>query len=337
MKSRKSIILNVLFFTILILLTYYIIFKDYSLKEIFNNLKGLNYNYLLLAIIFMFLYFVLEALNIKLLLNSFKEKISLFKSTIYAFICFFFSAITPGGSGGQPIAIYYLSKENIKMSNSTLAYLIQLLGYNISALVIGLLSAALHPEVFDGRLSLIFCVGSVLILIPISLTVIGIFSKRLSNFLVNLLIKVLTKLRVKKIDTIKEKITTELEVFHNSRSYIKTHKMEFVRSVLISLAQLLTSYVVPFFIYKSFGLSGYSILFFIGLQAILHNSSASIPLPGAVGITESAFLLIYSYIYTIGLVHSSLIVTRIITFYLFVLLSLIIFIITQAISKKQND
>ena len=89
MKSRKSIILNVLFFTILILLTYYIIFKDYSLKEIFNNLKGLNYNYLLLAIIFMFLYFVLEALNIKLLLNSFKEKISLFKSTIYAFICFF--------------------------------------------------------------------------------------------------------------------------------------------------------------------------------------------------------------------------------------------------------
>ena len=336
MKNKKNIITNILFFTILIIVTYYIIFKDYNFKEIIYNLKELNYNYLLLAFIFMILYFFVESLNIKLILNSFKEKISIFKSFIYTLICFFFSAVTPGGSGGQPVTIYYLSKEKIKVSHSTLAYLLQLLGYNVSAIILGITFAISYNRILDKNSIILFIIGSLLILIPISLTMIGIFSKKITKFLVNLVIKILTKLKVKKVDTIKERIDKELVVFNDSSKYIMTHKKEFLRSLLLSLLQLTINYSIPYFIYRAFGLNEFDFLFILGLQAILHNATVSLPLPGAVGITETVFLMIYSSIYPPHFIHSSLLVNRLITFYLFVILSLIVFIIKETILKRQN-
>ena len=335
MKNKKNILLNVLFFTFLILITYYIIFKDYSIKDILNTLNDLNYNYLLIAIAFMILYFLIEGLNIKLILNSFKEKISLAKSFIFSLICFFFSAITPGGSGGQPLAIYYLSKEKIKVSHSALAYLIQLLGYNVSALILGIVFAICFNKVFDKNSLVLFIIGSILMLIPISLTFIGIFSKKITKFLVNLVIKLLTKLKIKKIDKFKERINQELKIFQDSSSYIKTHKKEFIKSIVLSFLQVITIYVVPYFIYRSFGLNEYNIIFILGLQAILHNATVSLPLPGAVGITETVFLMLYSYIYPAHLIHGSLIISRFITFYLFVIIALITFCIYKGIKKTE--
>lgn len=337
MRNKKKLLLNVLFFMSLIMLTYYIIFKDYSMKTILDSLKNLNYYYLFLAILFMLINFLIEALNIKLLLNSFNEKINLFKSFIYTIICFLFSAITPGGSGGQPIVIYYLSKENIKVSNSTLSYLVFLLGYNVCSLILGLVVAILNPSIFDSQLSPLFIIGSLFILVPISITLIGIFSKGLLVKILNIIVKVLKIIRIKNVDKIQERINDELKVFNNSSKYVKTHRSAFAKSFVLSIIQIFFNYSVPFFIFKAFGLSGYSLLFIIELQAILHNTSACIPLPGAVGITETAFLMIFSIIYPLHLIHGSLIVNRIISFYSFVVLGLLLFIFYRIFTKKQNN
>lgn len=337
MKNKKRMLFNILFFTGLILITYYIIFKDYSMKDIFNRILALNYNYLFIAFLFMFLYFAVEAVNIKFILNSFKESISFFKTLIYTFICFLFSAITPGGSGGQPVTIYYLSKENIKVSHSALAYLIMLFGYNVSCFILGLSFGFIYREIFDAKLLTLFIVGTLFLLVPISITVIGLFCKKLTNKLVNFIIKVLTKFKSKKVEHVRNKINEELKVFNTSSTYIKNHKKEFAKSIGMSLIQVICSYCIPFFVYKSFDLDLYTITFVFGLQAILHNCCASIPLPGAVGITETAYLMIFSIIYPVKSIHSSLIVTRFITFYIFVIISLITFIAYQSIFKKQNN
>lgn len=336
MKDTKRIILNALFFILLILATYYIIFKDFDMRDILNNIKNLDPKYLLLSLLFMCLYLILEGANINLILKSFKEKLSFFKAIIYSFVCFFFSAITPGGSGGQPITIFYLRQEKIKVSHSALAYLVQLFGYNVSSLLLGIISAILHPEIFQNQLLLLFIVGSIFLLIPISLTVIGIFSYPLLKKLVDLLIKIISIFKPKNLESIKEKTYEELQVFHDGSDYIKTHKLEFSKSFILSFIQVITIYTIPYFIFRSFGLDGYSVIFFIQLQAILHNATASIPLPGAVGITETVYLLIFSFVYPYNLLHSSLIVSRIFTFYIFVLISLIIFLLARALKKRQN-
>ena len=49
MKEKGKIVFNFLFFILLIFLTYYIIFRDYSIKTIISYLKDLNKIYLFIA------------------------------------------------------------------------------------------------------------------------------------------------------------------------------------------------------------------------------------------------------------------------------------------------
>ena len=95
-------------------------------------------------------------------------------------------------------------------------------------------------------------------------------------------------------------------------------------------------YTVTYFVYRSFGLNSYGYFKLISLQALLFVSVASIPLPGAVGISESAFLKLYITIFGVANLASATIVTRGINFYLFMIISMFvtIYFMTKTSKKK---
>ncbi len=334
MKKNNKNLINGLFFIFLIIITYYIIFKDENLITIFNQIKSLNIFYIIIAIIVMILYFITGAIIVYNLLKSFGEKIKFQNIYKYTLIGFFFSSITPAATGGEPMEVYCMSKDNIKVSHSTIALLIYLCGYHISSVSLGIIGLILHPHILKGGLLYFFIAGSILNTIPISLTFIGIFSKKLSLKIVNIIIKILKFFRLKNITSITEKINSELETYQESADYIKTHNKGFIQAILLSFIHISLLFSVPFLVYKAFGFSGISIIQFILFQAILHSTVCSMPLPGTVGATETVFILIYSYVYPENLIESSLLVHRFVSFYLFVVVGLITYIITKI--KKNN-
>ena len=337
MKDTKRIIINILFFMFLIFITYYIIIRENDIDNIVNSLKELNYFYLSIAFIIMSMYFVLESLNLRFLLNSFDEKVGFFKVLKYCLVCFFFSAITPAASGGQPMAIFYMSKDNIKVSHSTLAFLVELLGYNMSKIIIGLISFILITSEIRDDLKYFYILGLFFSLIPVILTLIGLFNKKLSKKLVAIVIKIMKKFKVKNVEEKIENINNEVEVYNESAKYVRKHKKEFIKSLLLSFIQVLSFQTITFFVYRSFGLADKNIVLFIMLGALLQNCASSIPLPGAVGITETVFLVIYGYIYTDNMLQGALIVNRSVTFYLFVLIGFIAYIITIIQLNKRKE
>ena len=133
-NDTKKIIFNGFFFIALFTITYSIIFKDKNIDTLLYNIRNLKYIYLVLGIIMTLLYFSVEAYNTKKILESFKQNISFLKSLKFTMIGFFFSSITPASSGGQPMQIYYMAKEKINVSHSTMALLINLCGYLISTI-----------------------------------------------------------------------------------------------------------------------------------------------------------------------------------------------------------
>ncbi len=336
MRDKKKTIINSIIFLSLIFITYYIIFKEENIYELYKNIRELELFYILLAVCLMSLYYVIEAYNIKRLLTLFKEKITFPKALRYTMIGFFFSSITPGATGGQPMEIYYLNKEKIKISHSTIALLIHLCGAQISATLLGIIGIIINPHILDNGLIYFFIIGSLLNTIPITITIVGIFFPKLALKSVKLLIKILGFFKAKTIDQLTIKINNELEIYQESANYIKNNKTAFFKSILISFAQIVTYYSVPFLIYKSFGLSGKTIIDFILLQAMLHSTVCSMPLPGSVGVTETVFLLIYGLAYPTNLLESSLLVTRFINFYLFVFVSLIVYIHTKIKLDKNH-
>lgn len=51
--------------------------------------------------------------------NRRKEGSSLIRCIQYSFIGFFYSGITPSATGGQPVQLYYMSKDGNRGSDST--------------------------------------------------------------------------------------------------------------------------------------------------------------------------------------------------------------------------
>ena len=158
-KTIKRFIRNIIFFIALIVLTFGILFKDQDMNKLFNTIKIVKTPWVVLGFFVMLLFFYMEAYNIKSILNSFGEKISIFKAYKFSLIGFFFSAITPAATGGQPMEIYYMNKEKISGAHATMALLMQLCGFQISTLSLGIICAILNPSILKGGLLFLFLVG----------------------------------------------------------------------------------------------------------------------------------------------------------------------------------
>ena len=139
-NKRKTFIYNFFVFLGLILIMYFIIFRKVNIKDILESLKDVNLVFIVLTFIATFLYISLETVNVGRILNSFgynKKPLTYLK---YTMIGYFFSAITPSSSGGQPMQVYYMTKDDVDISHSTFALLVQLSAYQFSVVLIALVS-----------------------------------------------------------------------------------------------------------------------------------------------------------------------------------------------------
>ena len=184
MEKSKKMIKNLLLFILLIALTFYIILKDQDVGNIFNIIKTVDLKFVLIAIIFMAVYLILESVNLGRTLKALGEKSNIFKNFKYALIGFFFSAITPAASGGQPMQIYYMHKDKISVANSTLALLVNLCSFQIITLTFAFISVFLNTSHLNSGLVCFFIIGVSLNMSALALLLIGIFSKKLSAALI---------------------------------------------------------------------------------------------------------------------------------------------------------
>lgn len=336
MELIKKTIKNILFFTIILLITYYLIFRNQDMNHISNIISDVNLLYVLLAFIFMFLYLLTEAINIKIILKSLNNEVSLIKTLKFTFIGFFFSSITPAASGGQPMEIYYMSKDKIRPSNGTLALLINLCGYQIAVITFGVISAIIMREVFTSALLFWFIIGTFFSSCALGAIIIGLFNEKLARKLVNLLIRIMKFLKIKNIESKEEKTNEELIQYRQSSKYIRKNKRKFIEAILRSFIQMFFYHTIIFFTYKAFNLQSISFIKIFMLEAILHCAASSIPLPGAIGISENIFLKIFKGAFSKKMIRGALLVHRFTSFYLYVFISLIVVILNEIRIKKHD-
>lgn len=337
MPKNKKIIINIALLITLIIVTFLIIFKDYDFVNTINIMLKAKTGYVALAISAMLIVLLLESVNIKLTLSMLGSKVNLFKVLKYTFIEFFFSGITPGGSGGQPVEIYYMKKEGIPATSSTLALLIELCSYHIITIILGLIGLFLNHHLLTNGFAWIFILGLGLKIIVLTIMLIGLFSKSLSRLLVNIVIKVLKAFKYSKVDKVNSNLNEALNTYNTGSKFIKEHKAIFLRSLFIVMLRIIIYFSVTYFIYLSFGLNTYSYLEVISIQALLLVTVSSIPLPGSVGISENVFLNINEKIFTMQYLPSSLLLSRGISFYLFMFISLIVVIINTFYLKNKKS
>ncbi len=329
MKKKGKLFRNLLIFIFLIILTFYILLKDQDVEKIISIIKSAQIKFVLIGVLCMGIYIIIEAINIGRLLKKLNEKSTFIKNVKYAMIGFFFSSITPAASGGQPMQIYYMYKDGIAVSNSTLTLLISLTSMQICTIGIALTSLIFNYKYLNKVLIIFFIIGLTLNLSALILLIIGVFSRRMSKWLINVALKILGFFKVKNLDKKEEKFEAELIKYQEGAKYIKNNKVLMLKTLCTTLIQFLIYYSINYWTYRALGFSECNILKIISMQSVLYATVSGIPSPGAVGVSEGAFMEIFRHVYPAETMSSAVLLNRGINFYLFVLLSGIIAIINH--------
>ena len=337
MKNTKKMIRNIILFVLLIILTFSIVFKENDITDIFTALADVKMQFIVIAIIFMFLYFVCDAINIGRTLRTLDEETSFWQNMKYSLIGFFFSSITPAASGGQPMQIYYMHKDGKTVANSTLTLLISLSCVQVVTLSLAFVSLFFNYQYLNTAMKWFFVIGVGLNSSALALLLISIYSRRLSKWIINFYIKILKIFRVKNIEEKKTKYEAELVRYHDSAIYARNNRELLIKNLLTTYLQYICYYSVSYWVYLSFGLSEHNILKIITMQSILYATVSGIPSPGAVGVSEGGYIAIFSNIYAENKISSAMLISRGISFYLFVALSCIIVSINTIRDKKEQN
>ncbi len=270
------------------------------------------------------------------MLKHLGEKSSFGKNLKYALIGFFFSAITPAASGGQPVQIVYMHRDNIKYTNATISILIQSFAYLTMMATLGLVGYILNYDYISnlGFIEYFFFIGVMVNVVIITITLLAMFSKKAAQKTINLIYVIFKAINKNKADAFKKKINIQLKEYHDSARVIAKNKGLMLKTFLTSTLQLISYHSVGYFVYLALGIKHLNYLKITSLQSFLYLSVSVLPLPGTVGVNETGFSLLYNPIIAKNYVDSAMLLSRGISFYLFVIITGAILVILSI--RKKN-
>lgn len=334
MGSTKKTIRNFAIFVVLILLTLWVILKDQSITEIIDVFSNVKMQFVFIGILCMVVYLALEGINMRRTLKELGEKTSLKQCIKYSLIGFFFSSITPAASGGQPMQIYYMHKDNISVANSTLALLINLTSMQITTISLAIFSLIINYKFMNRVLIILFCIGIFLNGSALVLLLISILSRRISKALIEFAVKILKFFKVKNLYRKKKKFLKELRLYQDSAKYVKNNRKLMLKIFITTIIQFSIYYSIAYWTYRALGFSQINIFELTTMQSVLFTTVSGIPSPGAVGVSEGAFIEIFRNVYPTNMIKSATLIHRGINFYLFVLISGIVVIVNDIKSRR---
>ena len=122
-----------------------------------------------------------------------------------------------------------------------------------------------------------------------------------------------------------------METYRKASVFLKANKLVIFNTTMITFVQRILLFAVTYVVYRSFGLNEQSLLTMILLQAAISVSVDMLPLPGGMGISERLFLQIFAPLF-------GMLLSRGISYYMLVILSGIITIITHiTVKPAPND
>jgi uncharacterized membrane protein YbhN (UPF0104 family) len=228
----------------------------------------------------------------------------------------------------------------VDISYASLSLLLVNIAYQ---LVVLLIPAALFPfranlvlgNVGTFRWFLLF--GVVVSLLLIFFLGIAVFSKTFVGKAAGWVIRVLAKLRIiKKPEAAHVRVETYVRRYRHGARVFRSHPLLFAGELLVYILQMCLQFIIPYFIYRAFGLHDYGVLDFLALQSVLYIAVCFLPLPGAAGATESAFLSIFRVVFQSVLIVPAMLLSRLVSFYVILLVSGIVSLVMQLVLSHRR-
>lgn len=325
MKKKFINIILIIIFTLIVL---YFSLKD-NYDEIIELLLNSDIRWLFVGYLFVLSYTFLKSVVTNDIINKFK-KFDIKKTFDLQLMTFFFNAITPFSTGGQPFQVYTLKKNNLSLSDGTNVIVQESIIHQIALIVVGFLAIIIN-EIFDiykfeGIILTFLILGFGLNILVIFLLFLISHSNKIDKLMTKYIVKLLTFLRIIKNKEILNKLHNTIDNFNYNSKILLKDKKRFIKLILINCLALLCLYVVPLTILFSFNnyvsLDGIIAIVLVSFISII---SSYVPLPGGIGGQEYLFILMFGVYVNQPLLSSLMIMWRFITYYLPMIVGAVIF------------
>lgn len=332
MQSKRKAIGNAVFLAAVFVLTVYGVFHGEDLGAMMQAIRRADLRFLAFAVFLSVFSIWGESVIIWYMMRSFCIYIRKRICFLFSSVGFFFCCITPSATGGQPMQIYYMKKENIPIPVAAVILMVVTITYKLVLVVIGVGivlfgQGFLHhylqeilPVYYLGILLNIFCVSFMTVLV---------FHPVLAQRIVLSGMDWLERCRLlKKKQARRDRFLTSMDVYRETAAYLKEHKGVIASVILITFVQRLALFAVTWMVYLALRLHGTPMQDVVLLQGVIAVSVDMLPLPGGMGISETLFLKIFKNVFA-ALILPAMVLSRGLSYYSQLIISALFTIVAQ--------
>lgn len=320
-NNKLKYVLNISIMFLVIFLVLFFTLKD-DFNSVIENIKKMNYMYLIIAVILMVLYRFFLSVSLYILTKCNNQKYSLKKSFQLNFITQFFNGVTPFSTGGQPSQIYYLHQEGVPVGIGTNIVLQNFMLYQTALIIFGVFAVlfnrftGLFPR--DNVVANLVTVGFIVNFLVWLGSFVVSFGKKTSSFIINKVIRLLANLKlIKNYDKTKLKFENYISSFYQNAIVLKNKKKEVLFGVLVNIVALLCLYTVPIILITGMNIMS-NINYVSSVVAVSYVMiiGSFVPIPGGTGGIEYGFIHFFGYFLSSSVLVSVMLLWRVITYYL---------------------
>ena len=334
MDPKLKKILSGLFIVLSVAAVFCIAFGNPELANAWDTLRSLDARWIAGLLLCWAAYTFFDALGTWYCLKKQGFRLNLWTVLSVTLIGFFYSNITPGASGGQPMQVNSLRKAGVPVGNGTTAVTIRLVANQFMVSVLSLLLLLLNRSfVYQQLQGAIWFVrvGWIINFAVVPLVLLAAFQRSLIRKLAAGMIGLLAKLRlVKDREAAVAGTYKVLDTYHTAIRDLLRSPGQLLIQCLCSTVSLLALTGSIVFVYHAFGLSGTSWDRLLTLSFLLFVSASYTPLPGASGAQEGGFMYYFNGVFPGGTKGLALLIWRFFTYYLFLFTGVVTVLLERA-------
>lgn len=337
-NRRQKWGLHICIFISVMAVTFWSVFRNQDFMEMTGSIQRLSIQSMAMAVLLAVFFVAGEGCIIWYLLKGIGERTGLFRCISYSFIGFFFSGITPSATGGQPMQLYYMTKDGNKISSASVVLMAVAVIYKLVLALtgIGIMFFWGVPlrEYLEGYYWMYF-LGLFLNIAVVSVLLLVMFSPGIIRKIFYRTEKMLIGVKAwKESDLRKDKMDQFLSEYQETVGFLRSHKKMIVAAIIGTFLQRGSTFLLTYVVYRGLGLYGTPMLDMILLQASVYIAVDMLPVPGAQGITEAMYRAVFKNVFPADCLVASLCISRGISFYLVMAVSFTVWGIVHLQKQK---
>lgn len=301
-------------------LTFWMVLGGGRGAQVWAAMKLARWSWLALGAALMVCYTAVEAFQVKLILGAMGHRAKYRHCCQFAAAGFYFSSVTPSATGGQPAEVFYMTRRGISAAHGALTMLLFTIFHQVASVVYGLGAWLLAPEIpasLGTGLGVLLGYGlTTLTLLTVGMVTLLVYPKPVEH-LCRWFLRLGVRLRlVKDPQKLESALVRQMEEYARGAALLRSRILLPVWLLGLAMIQQGTRFLVTWTVYRALGLTALGPAELVGTQALVYLAVGCLPIPGAVGASEAAFLAAFRSQFGSALTPAAMVLSRGLSFYL---------------------